>query len=159
MELQRRNVLAGIAAAPALLALHTTGASAVGSSTTPASPGTRHFPWPLIRPGSTITWPAGVVAVASDGASRVDLASISTIPARGASSQHVYLTGPKGTCTYTVSTPGRRPVNVIWDADGHPYLRVWGEYGAASHYPYRGRYFGLIVTPVARPARAGGAAT
>ena len=73
-RMERRRVLAGLAAAPALLTLHATStsalASAVGLGASPAGDGPRHFPWPLIQPGSRITWPAGAVALVADGKTR-----------------------------------------------------------------------------------------
>lgn len=153
-SMERRDVLAGLAAAPALLTFHTTSASATVADS-PSTGGPRYFPWPLIKPGSKITWPAGAVALSADGTSRAGLAGLSTVPARGGPSRHVYLTGVSEG-TYTVSTHGRRPTRVTWDADRYPFLRVWGEYGQRTHVPYWGKYYGLIITPVAHPARMGG---
>lgn len=161
--MERRRVLAGLAATPALLTLHATSASAVGSAVglgTPLLDGSAsYFPWPLLQPGSVITWPARAVAFADDGKTRVDVADITRAPAHGAASRYVYLTGfGGGECAYTVATPGRRPVRVAWDAGRYPYLRMQAEYGRNLNYPYRGKYYGVIVTPVVRPARTVGVA-
>ena len=93
-RMERRRVLAGLAAAPALLTLHATSASALASTagTSPAD-GARYFPWPLLQPGSTIDWPTGAVAFTADRQTQVSLADISKVPARGAPSGQVYLTG------------------------------------------------------------------
>ena len=159
---KRRNVLAGLAATPALIALHATNASALAPAAGSGGPppdggGTRYFPWPTVEPGSTVDWPAGAVALEADGATRRDITGLATVPARGAQSQHVYLTG-YSVGAYTVSTPGRRPTRVTFDAGAYPFLRVWGEYGGRDHAPYWGMFYGLIITPVARPTRTAVAA-
>ena len=95
------------------------------------------------------------MALSADGNPWRDLAGLTKVPARGSASQHVYLTGFREGA-YTVSTPGRRPTRVTFDAARWPYLRVLGEYGQRTGFPYWGKFFGLIITPTTGPARTGG---
>ena len=70
----------------------------------------------------------------------------------------MYLTGfREGPRRYTVSTPGRRPTRVTFDAARWPLpARAWASTGRRTGFPYWGKFFGLIITPTTGPARTGG---
>lgn len=91
-----------------------------------------------VRPGGPWEWP--VVPAASGG--QVDL---SVVPAWGAPSDIVYLSGFTEGWYELLNPAGATGVRVQWDAAVLPYLWLWTEVGATRDYPWwgQGRVLGL----------------
>jgi hypothetical protein len=96
-------------------------------------------PHRTVADGGPYPWP--VVPTPEGG--RTDL---SEIPAPGAPSDVVYLTGfPDG--WYELSDPAGAGVRVEWDATVLPFLWLWHELGATVDYPWWGRAYVVGVEP------------
>jgi hypothetical protein len=176
--LSRRGVLGGLAALPVVLygvgsATPALAAPAARPGSVPAAAGDlvrgaeRRYNAPLLRPGTRLLLPAGVMAVpvldyyhgphlasaasawpyltAADG-TRVDA---SVIPGRGAPTRIAIVSGfTEG--WYELSHANGRADRVMWEAGRLPVLWVYGEFGATREHPYRDRFYTLALQPMSR---------
>jgi hypothetical protein len=173
----RRSVLGGLAALPVLYGVGSAGRALAGPAArpggVPAAAGDlvrgaeRRYNAPLLRPGTRLLLPAGVMAVpvldyyrrprlaagasawpyirAADG-STVDA---SVIPGRGAPARIAILSGFTEGWYELIHASGRAD-RVMWDAGQLPVLWVYGEFGATKEHPYRDRFYALALQPMSR---------
>lgn len=182
VALGRRGVLGGLAAVPVLYGLGgaATPASATPSSATPARNDRvptatddlvhgqeRRYNAPLLTPGTHLSLPAGVRAVAvqdyyhsphlasatsawphltaADG-TRVDA---SVIPEHGAPTRVAILSGfSEG--WYELTPTAGRAHRVTWNADKLPFLWLYGEFGATNEAPYHKWFYTLALQQFSR---------
>lgn len=127
----------------------------------------RRYNAPLLAPGARLVLPKGVKAVAvldyyhrprlgtaasawpyvtaADGTT-VDA---SAVPGHGAPTRVAMLTGfTEG--WYEVIHANGRADRVQWDAGKLPFLWLYGEFGATTERPYRGRIYSLALQPMSR---------
>ena len=178
VTLGRRGILGGLAAIPVLYGLG--GAASPASAATAVQQGSvsavagdlvrgveRRYNAPLLAPGTRLSLPAGVRAVAvqdfyrgpylasaqsvwpyvtaADG-SRVDA---SVVPERGAPTRIAMLSGfTEG--WYELSHVNGPADRVTWDAVKLPFLWLYGEFGATNEAPYHQRFYTLALQPHSR---------
>lgn len=162
--LGRRSVLGGLAAIPVLSGLvgsaaPTSATAAARRGSVPAATGDlvqgveRRYSEPLLAAGTRLVLPAGVKAVpvrdyytsarlaatasawphlrAADGS----VVDASVVPERGAPSVIAVLSGlTEG--WYEIRHANGRNDRVTWDGSAMPFLRLHGEFGGTSTYPY-----------------------
>jgi hypothetical protein len=125
----------------------------------------RRYNAPLLTPGTRLSLPAGVRAVAvqdyyhgphlasatsawphltaADG-TRVDA---SVIPERGAPTRIAMLSGlTEG--WYELTHANGRADRVTWDARKLPFLWLYGEFGATNEAPYHEWFYTLALQPL-----------
>ena len=180
--LGRRGVLGGLAALPVLYSLGgaATPASADPAPAAPAQPDSvpaatpdlvrgqeRRYQAPLLTPGTRLSLPAGVRAVAvqdyyhgphlasatsawphltaADG-TRVDA---SVVPERGAPTRIAILSGfTEG--WYELTHANGRADRVTWNTGKLPFLWLYGEFGGTNEAPYHKRFYTLALQPLSR---------
>lgn len=170
--LNRRNVLSGLAAVPVLYGI----GSATPALAAPAAKDVngdlvrgveRRYNAPLLTAGTRLQLPIGVKAVpvvdyyrhprlasaesawphmtATDGTT-VDA---STVPEHGGSTRIAILSGFTEGWYELIHANGRAD-RVTWNARELPFLWFYGEFGATSEIPYRGRFYALALQPLSR---------
>lgn len=173
--LGRRSVLGGLAALPVLSsvgwsATAASAATAARRGSVPATAGDlvqgveRRYNAPLLAAGTRLVLPAGVKAVpvrdyytrprltasasawphlrAADG-SAIDA---SVVPERGAPSVIAVLSGlTEG--WYEIRHASGRADRVTWDGSAMPFVRLHGEFGGTSTYPYN-LFYTLSLQPM-----------
>jgi hypothetical protein len=124
------------------------------------------FGAPFLAAGARVRLPDGVEGIPhpsalNEGARRVgaerfrwplasspegDEVDLSVLPAAGAPSELVYLTGFPEQAWYEVGGDGPG-LRVEWDAGVLPYLWFWQEFGRTAGYPWYGRHWNVGLEP------------
>ncbi|MFC6157209.1 hypothetical protein [Kribbella jiaozuonensis] len=172
MNISRRGVLGGLAAAPVLYGIGSAATAVATTSRPGAGDGLergaeRRFNAPLLTPGTRLVLPAGVKAVPiRDYYRRPRLASAvsvwprmtatdgttvdaSVVPERGAPTRIAMLSGFTEGWYELVHASGRAD-RVTWDAGKLPFLWFYGEFGATTVEPYHDVFYTVALQPFSR---------
>ncbi|RVX46098.1 hypothetical protein EDD27_8946 [Nonomuraea polychroma] len=176
--LNRRGILAGLAASPFIVALGApagtasaaTRARSSGAGTaaeTIVRGGARRWHGPFLGPGARLLLPAGVKAApvedyfTSPRLTRMayvwpqmqaldgSMVDASIIPEHGAPSRVAVLSGFDNGWYELISREGKA-TRVAWDHREFPYLLFVGEFGATKDVGFMGKFFTLALEPFSR---------